>query len=95
MLYPLSYGRSQCGSEKREAESDDAQTTATGDLPFPLLAFRFSLSFWYARRDLNARPLAPQASALSPELRALSMRQRKARSEKRKEKAHKQPTRDT
>ena len=25
---------------------------------------------WRARRDLNARPLAPQASALSPELRA-------------------------
>ena len=25
---------------------------------------------WRARGDLNARPLAPQASALSPELRA-------------------------
>ncbi len=25
---------------------------------------------WYARQDLNLRPLAPEANALSPELRA-------------------------
>lgn len=36
------------------------------------LPHSIALSWWYARRELNPRPLGPQPSALSPELRAHS-----------------------
>ena len=38
--------------------------------PFDLVAEGKETENWYARQDLNLRPLPPQGSALSPELRA-------------------------
>lgn len=38
--------------------------------PFDLVAEGKETGTWYARQDLNLRPLAPEANALSPELRA-------------------------
>ena len=42
--------------------------------PFDLVAEGKGTENWYARQDLNLRPLAPEASALSPELRAHNIR---------------------
>ena len=55
---------------RRRVSSARALAPRLGVVPLTLPTLPFTLHLWYARRDLNARPLAPQASALSAELRA-------------------------